>query len=107
MIPISSSDEYSWKRSSELLVEVARHGEESGHEVPSLIVAAKDALDPHPMSLPRVRILSAAEWDLNIPETVAGRRRKQFRWHVNHSLLLMSGFASHSHRKNKSHYTDA
>jgi Ras family protein T1 len=51
MIPISSSDEYSWKRSSELLVEVARHGEESGHEVPSLIVAAKDALDPHPMSV--------------------------------------------------------
>uniref|UniRef100_U5GPJ1 Uncharacterized protein n=1 Tax=Populus trichocarpa TaxID=3694 RepID=U5GPJ1_POPTR len=56
MIPISSSDEYSWKRSS----------------------------------LPRVRILSAAEWDLNIPETVAGRRRKQFRWLVNHSHLLMS-----------------
>ena len=51
MIPISSSDEYSWKRSSDLLVEVARHGEESGHEVPSLIVAAKDALDPHPMSV--------------------------------------------------------
>jgi len=51
--------------------------------------------------LPRVRILSAAEWDLNIPETVAGRRRKQFRWLVNHSLLLMSGFASHSHRKKK------
>nr|TKS18032.1 hypothetical protein D5086_0000008810 [Populus alba] len=40
--------------------------------------------------LPRVRILSAAEWDLNIPETVAGRRRKQFRWLVNHSLLFMS-----------------
>ncbi|KAJ6953876.1 hypothetical protein NC652_005571 [Populus alba x Populus x berolinensis] len=58
--------------------------------------------------LPRVRILSAAEWDLNIPETVAGRRRKQFRWLVNHSPLFMSGFASHSHRKKKiSHYTDA
>jgi hypothetical protein len=39
------------KGPSDLLVEVARHGEESGHEVPSLIVAAKDALDPHPMSV--------------------------------------------------------
>ncbi|KAG5250606.1 mitochondrial Rho GTPase [Salix suchowensis] len=37
MIPVSPKDEYSWKRSSELLVEVARHGEESGHGVPSLI----------------------------------------------------------------------
>lgn len=61
MIPISSSDEYSWKRSNELLVEVARHGEESGYGVPSLIIAAKDDLDPHPMSVQksvRVYILS-------------------------------------------------
>ncbi|KAJ6931105.1 hypothetical protein NC652_014570 [Populus alba x Populus x berolinensis] len=56
-----SSDEYSWKRSNELLVEVARHGEESGYGVPCLIIAAKDDLDPHPMSVQksvRVYILS-------------------------------------------------
>ncbi|XP_011032724.1 PREDICTED: mitochondrial Rho GTPase 1 isoform X3 [Populus euphratica] len=113
-----SSDEYSWKRSNELLVEVARHGEESGYGVPSLIIAAKDDLDPHPMSVQKsvrvcqelgvgasipissklgdmnnvfCRILSAAEHPhLNIPETVAGRKRKQFHQLVNHSLLFMS-----------------
>ncbi|KAJ6920455.1 mitochondrial Rho GTPase 2 isoform X1 [Populus alba x Populus x berolinensis] len=113
-----SSDEYSWRRSNELLVEVARHGEESGYGVPSLIIAAKDDLDPHPMSVQKsvrvcqelgigasipissklgdmnnvfCRILSAAEHPhLNIPETVAGRKRKQFHQLVNHSLLFMS-----------------
>ncbi|KAJ6773898.1 RHO FAMILY GTPASE [Salix purpurea] len=113
-----SSDEYSWKRSNELLVEVARHGEESGYGVPSLIIAAKDDLDPHPRSVQNsvrvcqelgigasipvssklgdmnnvfCRILSAAEHPhLNIPETVAGREHKQFRQLFNHSLLFMS-----------------
>uniref|UniRef100_A0A6M2F500 Mitochondrial Rho GTPase n=1 Tax=Populus davidiana TaxID=266767 RepID=A0A6M2F500_9ROSI len=113
-----SSDEYSWRRSNELLVEVARHGEESGYGVPSLIIAAKDDLDPHPMSVQKsvrvcqelgigasipissklgdmnnvfCRILSAAEQPhLNVPETVAGRKRKQFHQLVNHSLLFMS-----------------
>lgn len=135
----SSSDEYSWKRSNELLVEVARHGEESGYGVPSLIIAAKDDLDPHPMSVQKsvrvcqelgigasipissklgdmnnvfCRILSAAEHPhLNIPETVAGRKRKQFHQLVNHSLLFMSvgaafavagmaAFRAHSGRRN-------
>ncbi|XP_061971538.1 mitochondrial Rho GTPase 2-like isoform X3 [Populus nigra] len=134
-----SSDEYSWKRSNELLVEVARHGEESGYGVPSLIIAAKDDLDPHPMSVQKsarvcqelgigasipissklgdmnnvfCRILSAAEHPhLNIPETVAGRKRKQFHQLVNHSLLFMSvgaafavagmaAFRAHSGRRN-------
>ncbi|KAJ6412337.1 hypothetical protein OIU84_005405 [Salix udensis] len=113
-----SSDEYSWKKSNELLVEVARHGEESGYGVPSLIIAAKDDLDPHPRSVQNsvrvcqelgigasipvssklgdmnnvfCRILSAAEHPhLNIPETVAGREHKQFRQLFNHSLLFMS-----------------
>ncbi|CAK7346604.1 unnamed protein product [Dovyalis caffra] len=113
-----SSDEYSWKRSNELLLEVARHGEESGYGVPSLIIAAKDDLDPHPMSVQNsarvcqelgigasvpissklgdvnnvfCKILSAAEHPhLNIPETVAGRKHKQFLRLVNHSLLFMS-----------------
>lgn len=43
---ISSSVEYSWKRTKELLVEVARQGEVSGHGVPCLLIAAKDDLDP-------------------------------------------------------------
>ncbi|GAU42800.1 hypothetical protein TSUD_34440 [Trifolium subterraneum] len=39
------SDESSWKASSELLEKIASHGEETGFEVPCLIVAAKDDLD--------------------------------------------------------------
>lgn len=46
-----SSDELSWKKTAELLVEVAGHGEDTGYEVPSLIVAAKDDLDPYPMAI--------------------------------------------------------
>ena len=47
----SSSDEDSWKRTTELLVEVASHGEANGREVPCLIVAAKDDLDPFPTEI--------------------------------------------------------
>ena len=47
----SSSDESSWKRATELLVEVASHGENTGYGVPCLIVAAKDDLDPYPMAI--------------------------------------------------------
>ncbi|KAA8545102.1 hypothetical protein F0562_019886 [Nyssa sinensis] len=46
-----SSDESSWKRATELLVEVASHGEMTGYEVPCLIVAAKDDLDPSPTAI--------------------------------------------------------
>lgn len=46
-----SSDESSWKRATELLVEVAGHGEDTGFEVPCLIVAAKDDLDSFPMAI--------------------------------------------------------
>ncbi|KAF2325166.1 hypothetical protein GH714_024790 [Hevea brasiliensis] len=94
-----SSNEYSWKRSCEVLVEVTRRGEESGYGVPCLLVAAKDDLDPYPMAVQDslavcqelgieapipvsvilgetnnvfCRILSAAERPhLNIPETEA------------------------------------
>lgn len=48
---LRSSDEKSWKRATELLVDVAGHGEDSGFEVPCLIVAAKDDLDPFPLSI--------------------------------------------------------
>ncbi|KAI3861215.1 hypothetical protein MKX03_016637 [Papaver bracteatum] len=46
-----SSDEKSWKRATELLVDVATHGEDTGFEVPCLIIAAKDDLDPFPLSI--------------------------------------------------------
>lgn len=46
-----SSDESSWKRATELLVEVASHGEDTGFEVPCLIVAAKDDLDSFAMAI--------------------------------------------------------
>lgn len=42
-----SSSETSWKRSADLLVDVATHGEATGYEVPCLIVAAKDDLDAY------------------------------------------------------------
>ncbi|KAB2016202.1 hypothetical protein ES319_D08G079400v1 [Gossypium barbadense] len=113
-----SSDEYSWKRSRELLLDVARRGEESGYGVPCLLIAAKDDLDPFPMSLQnsaRVtqqlgmeapipvgvklrdsksvfsRIVSAAEHPhLSIPETEKGKKRKRYRRLVNSSLMFVS-----------------
>lgn len=45
------SVESSWRKSSELLVEIASHGEDTGFEVPCLIVAAKDDLDSFPMAI--------------------------------------------------------
>ena len=42
------SDESSWRSSSELLVEIARHGEDNGFEVPCLIVSAKDEQNSFP-----------------------------------------------------------
>nr|AUS89406.1 MIRO GTPase 2-like protein [Sesuvium portulacastrum] len=113
-----SSDELSWKKTAELLMEVAGHGEDTGYEVPSLIVAAKDDLDPYPMAIhdsTRVsqdmgteapipisaklgdfnnifrRIVSSAENPhLSIPETEAGRSRKQYHRLVNRSLMFVS-----------------
>lgn len=32
-------------------MEVASHGENTGYEVPCLMVAAKDDLDPYPMAI--------------------------------------------------------
>ncbi|KAK6915568.1 Mitochondrial Rho GTPase 1/3, EF hand associated, type-1 [Dillenia turbinata] len=113
-----SSDEASWKKATELLVDVASHGEATGYEVPCLIVAAKDDMDPYPMAIQdstRVsqdmgieapipissklgdfdnvfrRIISAAEHPhLSIPETEAGRSRKQYNRLVNRSLMFVS-----------------
>ncbi|XP_020276948.1 mitochondrial Rho GTPase 1-like [Asparagus officinalis] len=113
-----SSVENSWKKATELLVQVASHGENSGYEVPCLIVSAKDDLDPYPLAVQdstRVsqdmgietpipvsmklrdhnnlfrRIITAAQHPhLSIPETEAGRNRKQYRRLVNRSLMFVS-----------------
>ncbi|KAF5746744.1 mitochondrial Rho GTPase 1-like isoform X1 [Tripterygium wilfordii] len=113
-----SSDELSWKRTTELLREVASHGEDTGYEVPCLVVAAKDDLVSFPMAIQdsmRItqdmgigapipissklgdfnnvfrRIVSAAEQPhLSIPETEAGRSRKQYHRLINRSLMCVS-----------------
>ncbi|KAJ7296118.1 hypothetical protein O6H91_Y143500 [Diphasiastrum complanatum] len=111
-----SSDEASWKRAADLLVEVAAHGETSGFEVPCLLIAAKDDHEPHPAAIQnsaRVctdmgieapiavsiklgdignlfrRIVDAAQRPhLSIPETEAGKSHKHFRRIVNRSLTV-------------------
>ncbi|KAG7968549.1 hypothetical protein I3843_08G159900 [Carya illinoinensis] len=113
-----STDAFSWERATELLVEVASHGEDTGFEVPCLIVAAKDDQDSFPMAIQestRVsqdmgieapipisvklgdlnnvfrRIVSTAEHPhLSIPETEAGRSRKQYHRLLNRSLVFFS-----------------
>ncbi|KAM4086095.1 hypothetical protein ACJW30_10G077700 [Castanea mollissima] len=107
-----SSDEKSWKKSKDLLLEVARHGEESSYGVPCLLIAAKDDLDPHPVAVNDSvkvcqklgiedpiplsknifsRIISAAEHPhFSIPETETGRNRKQYRHLVNQSLIFVT-----------------
>ncbi|KAK4339615.1 hypothetical protein RND71_041077 [Anisodus tanguticus] len=113
-----SSHEISWKRAADLLVDVASHGEATGYEVPCLIVAAKDDLDPYLTQIQdstRVSqdlgieapipistklgdfsnlfqgIVKAAEHPhLSIPETEAGRSRKQYHRLINRSLMFVS-----------------
>ncbi|XP_050238843.1 mitochondrial Rho GTPase 2 isoform X2 [Mercurialis annua] len=112
------SNEFSWKRSCEMLMETARQGEETGHLLPCLLIAAKDDLDSYPMAVRDslavcqelgieapipvssrtgemnnafCRILEAAERPhVNIPETESCRKQKYFRHLVSHSLLFMS-----------------
>ncbi|KAD3336603.1 hypothetical protein E3N88_32122 [Mikania micrantha] len=112
------SDEYSLKRASEFLMDVARRGEDTGYGVPCLFVAAKDDLDSYPMAIRdseaicqelkidapiRIsvkkremnnifwRIVNAAErCHLSVPETEYGRNMKQYRHIVNRSLMLAS-----------------
>ncbi|PIA44822.1 hypothetical protein AQUCO_01700429v1 [Aquilegia coerulea] len=111
-----SSDEQSWKRAKEMLIDVASNGEASGFEVPCLIVAAKEDLDSYPTAIQDSvcrdmgieapipisnkmadlnnvfsKIINAAERPhLSIPETEAGRSRKQYRHLVNRSLMFVS-----------------
>ncbi|XP_027767551.1 mitochondrial Rho GTPase 1 isoform X2 [Solanum pennellii] len=117
-----SSDEYSLKRASELLMTVARRGEVSGFMVPCLFVAAKDDLDSYPMAIKDSakicqnfgidapihisvkerdlnsmfnRIVTAAEHPhLSVPETEVGRSQKRYRHLVNRSLMFTSVVAA-------------
>jgi Ras family protein T1 len=118
VVVYDSSDVYSWRKAREILMEVARRGEERGYGTPCLLVAAKDDLDPYPMSVQesdRVcmelgidipvslsmklgepnslfsRIVSTAENPhMSIPETESGRRSRNIRQLVNSSLLFVS-----------------
>ncbi|CAH8381999.1 unnamed protein product [Eruca vesicaria subsp. sativa] len=114
-----SSDESSWKRASEMLVEVANHGEATGYEVPCLMVSAKDdiaassqisiqestkvtqdmGIEP-PVSISSKlgdfnnlfrKIVTAAQHPhLSIPETEAGKSRKHYNRLINRSLMTVS-----------------
>ncbi|XP_027107670.1 mitochondrial Rho GTPase 1 [Coffea arabica] len=113
-----STRESSWKRATELLLDVASHGEATGYEVPCLIVAAKDDLEsfvteiqnstrvsqdlgieaPIPISTKLgdlsnifLRIVNAAEHPhLSIPETEAGKSRKHYHRLISRSLMFVS-----------------
>lgn len=113
-----SSDELSWKQTSELLLEVTAHGESSGFEVPCLLVTAKDDLGPQPAAISdstRVcqdmgmeapisvsmklgdtnnifrRIVDAAQRPhLSIPVTEAGKNYQHYKKIVNRSLVVLS-----------------
>ncbi|CAH8324559.1 unnamed protein product [Eruca vesicaria subsp. sativa] len=118
-----SYDESSWKRATELLVEVATHGEATGYEVPCLMVSAKDDLDSFPISIqestrvtrdmgiePPVsissklgdfnnlfrKILTVAQHPhLSIPKTKAGKSRKHYNMLINRSLMAVSRIFFH------------
>lgn len=113
-----SSSETSWKKATDLLFDVANRAESTGYEIPCLIIAAKDDLDPYSTEIQdstRVsqdlgieapipistkledfsniyrRIVSAAEHPhLSIPETEAGRNRKQYQRIISRSLMFVS-----------------
>ncbi|KAL6500466.1 hypothetical protein OROHE_025832 [Orobanche hederae] len=112
------SDESSWKASSELLLKIAGHGEDTGFLVPCLIVAAKNDQDSFTMAIHEAtrvsldmgvkapmpisvkfedfnstfrRIVTAAEHPhLSIPETELGKSRKQFRRLIDRSCMFVS-----------------
>ncbi|XP_027366747.1 mitochondrial Rho GTPase 2 isoform X2 [Abrus precatorius] len=111
-----SSDEYSWKKSRDLLEKVVRQGELAGYRVPCLLIAAKDDLTPFPRAvLDSVKvtqelgieapihvsmklgdssnvyhkIVNTAEHPhLSIPETENSRKRKQHHQLLHHSLIF-------------------
>ncbi|PWA77846.1 mitochondrial Rho GTPase [Artemisia annua] len=113
-----SSDEYSLKRASELLMDVAREGEESGYGVPCLLISAKSDSQSYLKEIKETKMISQAmkigapihinvkennmngvfrkivnaaeQCHLNIPETEQGRNKKHYRQLVNRSLIVAS-----------------
>lgn len=113
-----SSDELSWKQAATLLLDVATHGENSGFEVPCILIAAKDDLGPHaavitdsarvcqdmgmeaPISVSMKlgdignvyrRMVDAAQRPhLSIPVTEAGKNYQHYKQIVNRSLVFLS-----------------
>ncbi|KAE9611490.1 hypothetical protein Lal_00011837 [Lupinus albus] len=111
-----SSDEYSWKKSRDLLEKVVRQGELTGYRVPCLLIAAKDDLNPYPRAVidsVKVtqelgieapihvsmksgdssnvynKIVNAAEHPhLSIPETEIAKKRKQNQQLLHHSFIF-------------------
>ncbi|RDX78709.1 Mitochondrial Rho GTPase 2 [Mucuna pruriens] len=111
-----SSDEYSWKKSRDLLEKVVRQGELTGYRVPCLLIAAKDDLTPFPRAVLESvkvtqelgieapihvsmklsdsgnvynKIVNAAEHPhLSIPETQISRKKKQRHQLLHHSLIF-------------------
>jgi len=82
---IGSCDEYSWQRARDLLVQVATHGENTGYEVPCLIVAAKDDLDQSSQALQEsTRVSLLAFTCVGIVEPY----QDEFPIKFNHTLLL-------------------
>ncbi|RYR53040.1 hypothetical protein Ahy_A06g027899 [Arachis hypogaea] len=58
---ISSSNEHSWKKSRDMLEQVARQGELTGYRIPCLLIAAKDELTPYPRTVQdSVKLLETA-----------------------------------------------
>jgi len=51
------SDESSWKASSELFLKITGHGEDTGFQVPCVIVAAKDDQDSFTMDIPEASMV--------------------------------------------------
>jgi mitochondrial Rho GTPase 1 len=112
------SDESSWEASSELLLKITGHGEDTGFQVPCVIVAAKDDQDSFTMDIPEAtmvsqdmaaeapmpisvtledfdnifcRIVTAAEHPhLGIPKTEPEKTYKQYHTLIDRSLLFVS-----------------
>ncbi|XP_004493665.1 mitochondrial Rho GTPase 2-like isoform X2 [Cicer arietinum] len=113
-----SSDQYSWKKSRDLLEKVAGQGDLTGYRVPCLLIAAKDDLTPYPRAVQDSvkvtqelgieapihvsmklgdssnvynKIVRAAEHPhLSIPETEIGKKRKQYHRLLQNSLIFAS-----------------
>ncbi|KVI08534.1 Calcium-binding EF-hand [Cynara cardunculus var. scolymus] len=89
-----SSNESSWLRATELLVQVASQGESTGYEVSQdMGIEAPIPISAKLGDFNNIfrRIVRAAEHPhLSIPETEAGKTRKQYHRLLNRSLMVVS-----------------